>query len=136
MEFVNPSDTEIAERLRGVKTIAMVGLSPDPDRPSHQVARAMQAAGFRIIPVRPGGGEILGEPVVSTLAEAAGADLVDVFRAAEHVPAIVEEALAVGIPALWLQDGVIHEGAAEHAREAGVWVVMDQCLKRDGLPLL
>lgn len=132
--FQNPPDSAIADLLRGVKTIAIVGLSSDPDRPSHGVAKALQEAGYRIIPVRPGGGEILGEPVVSSLAEVADqVDLVDVFRAPEHVPAIVDEVLALGLKALWLQDGVIDEAAAERAVAAGVFVVMDRCIKRDGL---
>lgn len=132
---MNPSERDIENLLRRVQTIAVVGLSPDPERPSYEVAAALQKAGFRIVPVRPGGGTILGEPVVATLAES-GADLVDVFRAPEHVPAIVEETIAAGIGAIWLQDGVIHEAAAHRAREAGVMVVMDRCIKRDGLPLI
>lgn len=135
--FTNPDSAEIADRLRRVRTIAVVGLSADPSRPSHGVARAMQAAGFRIIPVRPGGGEILGEPVHARLADIAEpVDLVDVFRASEHVSAIIDEVLALGLPAVWLQDGVIDEAAALRARAAGVFVVMDRCLKRDGLPLI
>lgn len=135
--FTNPSDTAVADLLRRVKTVAVVGLSSDPTRPSHGVAKALQQAGFRIIPIRPGGGEILGEPVASSLAEVADqVDLVDVFRAPEHVPGIVEEVLALGLKALWLQDGVIHEQAAAQAVAAGVFVVMDRCIKRDGLPLL
>lgn len=135
--FVNPSDAAVADLLRSVKTIAVVGLSSDPTRPSNHVAKALQQAGFRIIPIRPGGGEILGEPVASSLAEVADqVDLVDVFRAPEHVPAIVDEVLDLGLKALWLQDGVIHEAAAGRALAAGVFVVMDRCIKRDGLPLL
>ncbi len=132
---MNPSKSDIENLLRSVHTIAVVGLSPDSGRPSYQVAAAMQKAGFRIVPVRPGGGTILGEAVVASIAESS-ADLVNVFRAPEHVPAIVEETIAAGIKALWLQDGVIHEAAAERAREAGLTVVMDQCIKRDGLPLI
>lgn len=135
--FVNPSDTAVAALLRDVKTVAVVGLSTDPARPSYRVAAALQRAGFRIIPIRPGGGEILGEPVVSSLSEVADQiDLVDVFRAPEHVPAVVDEVLALGLKALWLQDGVIHEAAAARAVAAGVFVVMDRCIKRDGLPLI
>lgn len=135
--FINPSDTAIGTLLRSVKTVAVVGLSSDPSRPSYGVAKALQRAGFRIIPIRPGEGEILGEPVVNSLAEVADqVDLVDVFRAPEHVPGIVDEVLAAGIKALWLQDGVIHEEAANRAVAAGVFVVMDRCIKRDGLPLL
>ncbi len=136
-DFVNPTDAEIADRLREVRTIAVVGLSPDPARPSHGVAKALQQAGFRVIPVRPGGGEILGERVHGALAEIPDeVDLVDVFRASEHVPAIIDEVLELQLPAVWLQDGVIDEAAAARARAAGVFVVMDRCIKRDGLPLL
>lgn len=135
--FVNPPDTAVADLLRKVKTIAVVGLSADPARPSHVVAKALQQAGYRIIPIRPGGGEVLGEPVAASLAEVADQiDLVDVFRAPEHVPDIVDEVLALGLKALWLQDGVIHEAAAMRAIAAGVFVVMDRCIKRDGLPLI
>lgn len=136
-EFTNPPDGAIAAMLRGVRTIAVVGLSPDRARPSHGVAAALQRAGFRIIPVRPGGGEILGEPARASLAEIdEPVDLVDVFRAPEHVPGIVDEVLALGLPALWLQDGVVDDASARRAADAGVFVVMDRCLKRDGLPLL
>lgn len=135
--FSNPPNHEIAELLRRVRTIAVVGLSPDPSRPSHGVAAALQRAGYRIVPVRPGGGEILGEPVRDSLADAgADIDLVDVFRAPEHVPAIVDEVVRLGLPALWLQDGVVDEAAAARASAAGTFVVMDRCIKRDGLPLL
>jgi predicted CoA-binding protein len=135
--FENPSDAAVAALLRNVKTIAVVGLSSDPERPSYAVAKALQKAGFRIIPIRPGGGEILGEPVAASLAEVADqVDLVDVFRAPEHVPGIIDEVLALGLKAVWLQDGVIHEAAAARAVAAGVTVVMDRCIKRDGLPLL
>ena len=136
MPFTNPSPQAIAERLRATRTIAVVGLSPKPHRASYRVAAAMQRAGFRIVPVRPGGGSILGEPVVNGLDAAGPVDLVDVFRASEHVPAILDAVLRLGLPAVWLQDGVVDEAAAEAARSAGVFVVMDRCLLRDGLPLL
>ena len=123
--------------MQEVRTIAVVGLSPDESRPSFRVARAMQAAGFRIIPVRPGGGTILGVPVRATLDDIdERVDLVDVFRASEHVPGIVDDVLRLGLPALWLQDGVVDHAAAHRAEEAGVFVVMDRCLYRDGLPLV
>lgn len=137
MDFKNPSGPEIAERLQKVRTIAVVGLSPHPTRPSYGVSAAMQHAGFRIIPVRPTVNQVLGEKAYGELAEVpARIDLVNVFRAPEHVPAIVDEVIRLGIPALWLQDGVVDEASAERARAAGVFVVMDRCIKRDGLPLI
>ncbi|MCA1799181.1 MAG: CoA-binding protein [Xanthomonadaceae bacterium] len=137
MAFTNPTNAEIAARLQQVRNIAVIGLSPTPTRPSFGVSEAMQRAGLRIIPVRPGVESVLGERAWATLAEVPDRiDLVNVFRAPEHVPAIVEEVLRLGIPALWLQDGVIDAPSAERAQAAGVFVVMDRCLKRDGLPLV
>ncbi|MFN2301582.1 MAG: CoA-binding protein [Gammaproteobacteria bacterium] len=137
MAFTNPTNAEIAARLQQVRNIAVIGLSPTPTRPSFGVSEAMQRAGFRIIPVRPGVESVLGERAWATLAEVPDRiDLVNVFRAPEHVPAIVEEVLRLGIPALWLQDGVIDAPSAERAQAAGGFVVMDRCLKRDGLPLV
>ncbi|MEX0899259.1 MAG: CoA-binding protein [Gammaproteobacteria bacterium] len=136
-EFTNPSVEAIRARLQRVRSIAVIGLSPDESRPSHRVARAMQAAGFRIIPVRPGGGTVLGESVRASLDEIDGpVDLVDVFRASEHVSGIIDDVLRLGLPAVWLQDGVIDHAAALRAEAAGVFVVMDRCLYRDGLPLV
>ena len=121
--------------LRNIHNIAVVGLSSNTDRPSFRVAQAMQALGYRIIPVRPKVSSVLGEPAFPDLASVPHKiDLVDVFRAPEHVPAIVEECIALGIKYLWLQDGVIHEEAAQRAQAAGITVVMDKCLWRDGGP--
>lgn len=135
--FANPPDSEVAARLRQIRTIAVVGLSPNPSRPSHGVAKALMKAGFRVVPVRPGTDEVLGETAYPDLESVPGKiDLVDVFRAPEHVPAIVDDVLRLGLPAVWLQDGVVDEDAAQRARDAGVFVVMDRCIARDGLPLL
>jgi len=132
MNFVNPGADEICRTLGGIRTIAVVGLSPNPARPSHGVAQSLQAHGYRIIPVRPLVQEVLGEPAYTRLEDIPfPADIVDVFRAPEHVPAIVESCIALGIKRLWLQDGVIHEDAARRAQAAGIWVVMDRCLWRD-----
>ena len=132
MNFVNPSPEEICRTLRSIRTIAVVGLSPQPARPSFRVAQAMQARGYRIVPVRPLVTEVLGEPAYATLEDLPFAvDMVDVFRAPEHVPAIVDSCIKLGVPRLWLQDGVIHEEAAQRARDAGIWVVMDRCMWRD-----
>lgn len=132
MNFSNPDDVAIRTLLQRVKTIAVVGLSPQPDRPSHRVARAMQGFGFRIIPVRPAIVEVLGEKAYATLADIPFAvDLVDVFRAAEHIPAIVDQCLALHSPALWIQEGIVADAAAQRARDAGMTVVMDRCIYKD-----
>lgn len=133
------NDREMAEELelrllKEAKTIAVVGLAADPDRPSHRVAAYMQSQGYRIVPVNPALTEVLGERAYPTLTEAAKAekiDLVDVFRRPEAVPAIVDEVIALKLPALWLQETVIDEAAAEKARQAGVAVVMDRCLLKE-----
>ncbi|MBK6555065.1 MAG: CoA-binding protein [Rhodocyclaceae bacterium] len=130
--FANPSAEEIRALLGEIKTIAVLGLSDNPERPSYRVAKAMQELGYRIIPVRPGQREVLGETAYATLAEVPGVpDLVDVFRAFEHVPGIVDECLAKGVKRLWLQEGVVNEPAAEKARAAGVAVVMDRCIWKE-----
>ncbi|MGO8755454.1 MAG: CoA-binding protein [Gallionellaceae bacterium] len=204
MTFANPSPAEICRVLRSVRTIAVVGLSPNPERPSFRVASAMQSHGFHIVPVRPrqggaqpsgagvaashllpqrkDGSEAAGNPpayslrvqsagyaITSDLASVVGSpsrvasssisnvskvrprirevlgepayenlesvpfvvDIVDVFRAPEHVPAIVESCIRLGVSRLWLQDGVIHEAAAQRARDAGITVVMNRCIWRD-----
>ncbi|MDA8383875.1 MAG: CoA-binding protein [Betaproteobacteria bacterium] len=130
--FVNPSGEEVCARLKQVRRIAVVGLSPNPSRPSHGVARALQGYGFEIVPVRPKVTEVLGAKAYAGLAEVPGRiDLVDVFRAPEYIPDIVAQCIALKIPALWLQEGIVHAAAANRARAAGLWVVMDRCLYRD-----
>ncbi len=129
MSFENPDDLALRALLARVRTIAVVGLSPQPARPSHRVARAMQRYGFRIVPVRPRVDSVLGEQAYPDLADIPFAvDLVDVFRAAEHVPAIVEQCLALHLPAVWLQQGIVAPAAAQRARDGGMTVVMDRCL--------
>ncbi len=122
----------IIERiLERSKTIAVVGLSPDPGRPSHGVASYLQRAGYRIIPVNPGIDKVLGERAYPSLRDVPEPiDLVDVFRRSEFVAAIVEEAIAAGAKSIWLQDGVIDEASAARARSAGLDVVMDDCIMR------
>lgn len=128
----NPGPQEIRQLLHSIHSIAVVGLSPNPARPSFQVAQAMQAHGYRIVPVRPLVKEVLGEPAYADLESLPfPVDIVDVFRAPEHVPAIVDSCIRLGIPRLWLQDGVIHEQAAQRARDAGITVVMNRCIWRD-----
>lgn len=125
-------DSYIAGILDRTRVIALVGASPKPDRDSHEVMQFLQRRGYRVIPVNPqvAGTTILGETCVATLAEIAEPiDMVDVFRRSEAVPAIVDEAIAVGAKALWLQLGVVHAEAAARAEAAGLAVVMDRCPK-------
>jgi predicted CoA-binding protein len=120
----------IRDLLRATRTIAMVGASPKPDRPSHGVMAHLQRAGFRVIPVNPGiaGQRILGEAVFATLADIpVSIDMVDVFRRAEDTPAVAREAVAIGARSLWLQLGVVNDEAAAIAVAAGLDVVMDRC---------
>ena len=134
--FQNPPDEEIRELLRRVRTIAVVGLSPRTNRPSHGVAAQMQRFGYRIIPVRPAVDAVLGEKAYASLREVPDRfDLVDVFRAPEYVDQVVEECIALGAPAIWLQEGVVNISAAERARQAGMTVVMDRCVYREYLRL-
>ncbi len=125
--------------LRTARTIAVVGLSPDPGRPSHEVAAALQEAGYRILPVRPGGGTILGEPVFATLADAAAAagplDVVNVFRRSAALPALLPELLAVRPRLVWMQVGVSDVPTRDALEAAGIPVVMNRCLMVD-LPSL
>lgn len=135
--FENPDPDTIRNLLQQVRNIAVVGLSPRPNRPSHQVASALQGFGYRIIPVRPAVNEVLGEPAYGRLADVPDPiDLVDVFRAPEHVDEIVDACIELKLPALWLQDGVIQHEAAQRARDAGMTVIMDRCIYRDYLTLL
>ncbi len=132
MAFQNPSPAEIKALLQRIRTIAVVGLSPDPDRPSYSVASYLQTSGYRVVPVRPGGGEILGEKVYATLADLPFAvDAVDLFRKSSAAAAHVDEAIALRIPAIWMQEGVIDEGAADRARAAGLFVAMDRCMLKE-----
>lgn len=130
--FSNPSREEIINLLQRCRRIAVVGLSPKPVRPSHRVASALQKFGYSIVPVRPALDEVLGEKAYPDLYAVPGhLDLVDVFRAPEHVDLIVDACIALQIPALWLQDGVVNEEAALRARSHGITVVMDRCIYRD-----
>jgi predicted CoA-binding protein len=117
--------------LRDVRTIAVVGLSPKPERPSHGVARYLQSAGYRIVPVNPGHAEILGERSYPTLAAAArdhAIDVVDVFRRSEQAGAVVDEAIPLRPRLIWLQQGVMDPAAQARAAAAGIPCVMDRCL--------
>ncbi|HEY3414038.1 MAG TPA: CoA-binding protein [Armatimonadota bacterium] len=120
---------DISTLIKTAETIAVVGLSDNPERSSYGVAAYLQDAGFRIIPVNPGISEWKGIPAVASLTDIAGhVDIVDVFRRAEFVPQIAEEAIAIGATALWLQQSIRHEEAASRAQAAGLFVVQDRCL--------
>lgn len=128
----NPTDDDIRRILTSVRTIAVVGWSPKPERASHGVAAFLKRKGFRVIPVNPGqaGEAALGEVVRASLAEIGEAvDMVDIFRRSEEAGAVVDEALAAlpGLKAVWMQLGVVDEAAAARARARGVEVVMDRC---------
>ena len=130
--FANPELDAIRQLLNAVHSIAVVGLSPKVSRPSYQVARALQEFGYRILPVRPAVDTVLGETAYADLyALPERPDLVDVFRAPEHIAPIVDACIELGIRALWLQDGVINEPEALRASQAGITVVMDRCIYRD-----
>jgi|ERR1051326_3003472 predicted CoA-binding protein len=122
----------IPELLRSARTVAVVGLSSKPTRPSYGVSRYLQNAGYRIIPVNPMETEVLGEKVYARLEDVPShIDVVDIFRRSEYVPDIVDSAIRVGASAVWMQEGVIHEAAAEKARQAGLTVVMDRCMLKE-----
>jgi len=132
-------DDEIKDMLRNWKTVAVVGISPKEDRPSYIVASYLKSKGYRIVPVRPDGEEILGEKVYHSLIEIpvdVGVDVVDIFRKSEDVPPVVEEALQRGLKAVWMQEGVIHKEAGAKAEKAGLKVVMDRCMKKEHQRLL
>jgi len=136
MHFKNPDENQIRQLLNEVHSIAIVGLSPQAARPSFRVAQALQSFGYQIIPVRPLVSEVLGETAYPDLESLPNLpDLVDVFRASEFVPEIVDSCICLGIKKLWLQDGVIDEASALRAQQAGITVVMNRCLWRDYVQL-
>ncbi|WP_406672044.1 CoA-binding protein [Natronospira sp.] len=135
--FRNPDQQAIAEQLNRTRRIAVVGLSPKEGRPSHGVGAALKRLGFELTAVRPGSHEVMGVPAVPSLRDLNGpVDMAVVFRRPEHVAEVVDDAIAAGVPALWLQDGVIDRDAARRAVDAGLFVVMDRCIYRDGVPLM
>jgi len=138
VKFVNPSAAAIQRLLAESKTIAVVGLSDDPSRPSHDVSRSMQDFGYRILPINPALRTWRGVPAYADLGAAFATlgpgeriDIVNVFRRPARVGEVVDECLRLGLPALWLQLGVINETAAERADAAGMTVVMDRCIYVD-----
>ena len=127
-----PSDDEVKKLLGEAHTIAVVGLSSSKFRASYGVSQYMQSAGYRIIPVNPNEKEVLGEEAYARLEDVPGKiDIVDIFRRPEFVGEIVDAAIRVGARAIWMQDGVADEAAARRAREAGLFVVMDDCILRE-----
>jgi len=129
--------SSIPDLLKNTRTIAVVGLSNSPMRPSNGVSEYMKRAGFRIIPVNPNETEVLGEKCYARLEDVPEkVDMVNVFRRPEHVPEIVESAIRIGAKSLWLQEGVVHERAAHRAREAGLEVVMDRCILKEHRKLM
>ncbi|QHW34352.1 CoA-binding protein [Paenibacillus rhizovicinus] len=130
MAFSNPSRDEIKRILEASNTIAVVGLSDNPERTSHMVSEAMQAKGYRIVPVNPNAQAILGETSYPSLRDIPfPVDIVNVFRRSEHTPPIAQEAAEIGAKTLWLQLGVESEEAAAIAEQAGLQVIMDRCIK-------
>ena len=130
MEINSPETIE--KILADCRTIAVVGLSSDPNRPSHGVASYMRSRGYKVIAVNPNETEVFGDKAYSSLADVPDKiDLVDVFRRSSDAGGAVDEAIALGVKAVWLQDGVIDEAAAERAHDAGLLVVMDRCWLRD-----
>jgi predicted CoA-binding protein len=128
----SPHSDPITDILQRSKTIAVVGLSSNPLRPSHGVSAYMQSRGYRIIPVNPNIGECLGEKAYRSLLEVPeNIDIVNVFRRSEYVDEVVDQAIQRQVPAVWMQEDVINEPAAEKARKAGIYVVMDRCILKE-----
>jgi len=122
----------ITDLLKRVRTIAVVGLSDNPLRPSHGVSAYMQTHGYRIIPVNPEIDEALGEKSYASLLEIAEKiDVVNIFRRSEYVGELVDQAIQLKVPAIWMQEGVVNEAAAQNARKAGIVVIMDRCILKE-----
>lgn len=127
-----PTADPIAELLKRATTIAVVGLSRNPLRPSHGVSAYMQSHGYRIIPVNPTIEECLGEKAYPNLLDVPEKiDIVNIFRRPEYVEQVVDQAIQLKVPAIWMQEEVIHEAAAQKARKAGIFVVMDRCILKE-----
>lgn len=127
-----PQSDPVAALLKRSKTIAVIGLSGNPMRASHGVSAYMQTHGYRIIPVNPHVEESLGEKAYASLLDVPEKiDIVNIFRRPEFVEAVVDQAIQLKVPAIWMQEDVIHERAAEKARKAGIFVVMDRCILKE-----
>ena len=136
-QALQPSDQQIKELLQKARTIAVVGLSSSRFRASYGVSQYMQSAGYRIIPVNPNEEQVLGEKAYARLEDVPEKiDVVDVFRRSEFVPEIVDAAIRIGARAIWMQEGVADEAAAQRARAAGLFVVMDTCILKEHRRLL
>ena len=130
--FENPSAEERCALLKRVKNIAVVGLSPNPERPSYGVSRAMQGFGYTIVPVHPAAREVLGAKAYPRLSDVPVAiDLVNVFRRAEHIDEVVDECLRLKLKSIWIQEDIVNEPAALRALQGGMTVVMNRCIYRD-----
>jgi predicted CoA-binding protein len=128
----NNVGADIEKILTEYRTVAIVGASPNPERPSHRVADFLKKEGFRVIPVTPNADKVVGEKAYPDLASIPmPIEVVDIFRRPEDVPPIVEEAIAIGAKAVWMQEGIVNEEAAAKARKAGLTVVMDHCMKKE-----
>lgn len=133
-----PGDDEIRVLLQNARTIAVVGFSTNPAKDAHQVPKKLMELGYRVIPVNPFAEEILGErcyPSLREIPREIKVDIVNVFRPAQEVPDIVEQAIEIGARAVWLQLGITHEDAAKRAREAGLMVIQNRCIKAEHLRL-
>ncbi|HMJ55689.1 MAG TPA: CoA-binding protein [Polyangiaceae bacterium] len=129
MPHQNPNDDQLRKLLTEARTIAMVGASSTPDKPSHGIMKKMLAAGYRVIPVNPRETEVLGQKAYPSLREIPEkVDIVDVFRRAEDTPSIADDAVAIKAQAIWLQSGISNEETARRAAAGGVVVVMDACI--------
>lgn len=132
MPLKNATSDEVREILTRFRVVAIVGLSDKPERDSYQVAAYLQRAGYRVIPINPNVAEVLGEPAYPSLRDVPiPVEVVDIFRRPDAVPDIVADAIAIGARAVWMQDGIVHNAAAEQARAAGLLVVMSKCLLRE-----
>ena len=126
------NDTKLAELLRGAKTIAVVGLSSNPMRPSFGVSRFLQRQGYRIIPVNPNETEVLGERAYASVRDIPEQiDIINIFRRPARVPEVIDDALVKGTRCIWMQEGVVNHEAAKKAEEAGMSVVMDRCILKE-----
>jgi predicted CoA-binding protein len=135
-KFVPPTTEAIRQLLSRVKTIAVVGISDKPDRPSYHVASYLQKKGYRIIPINPQLARLFGETAYDRLEDVPDPiDLADIFRKPDAVPDIVDSAISLGVGAVWMQEGVIHVESALKARAAGLEVVMDRCILKDHMRL-